>query len=281
MKMSTTNSPALDHTDERERQVKIISHSPIFYWWPVWVVGFLMAFLTYWGDHRMALVPTGTVAERNRQVEGHEGRRDVLVVPPHQQLPLDDVTDTLMQPRLQMAVSNSPGVLFTLVLLLVIVITNVHMRGMWSLVVIITIIFLSILFAALGWWDPILRAFGVLDIHINSLGYLSISLLLLAIWLLTFLLYDRRFYIVFSPGQFRVHLAVGMGETAYETLGMVVEKRREDVFRHWLLGFGSGDITVRTGGATPQQFEMPNVLFVGRKIDLIQQLLREREVVRT
>lgn len=48
--------------------------------------------------------------------------------PPGQQLPLDEVTDTLTQPRLQMAVSNGPGVLFTLVLLLVVVITNIHMR---------------------------------------------------------------------------------------------------------------------------------------------------------
>lgn len=70
-----------------------------------------------------------------------------------------------------------------------------------------------------------------------------------------------------------------MGETAYETLGMVVEKHRDDVFRHWLLGFGSGDITVTTGGANPQQFVMPNVLFAGRKIDVIQQMPREREVV--
>jgi len=229
----------------------------------------------------MALVPIGTEAERNRQVEGYEGPRDVLVVPPDRQLPVDIVTDTLMQPRLQMAVSNTPGVMFTLVLLLVIVITNIHMRGMWSLVVIMTVVFASLLFASQGWWDPILRAFGVLDIHINSFGYLSISLLLLAIWLLTFLLYDRRYYMVFSAGQFRTHLAIGMGETAYETLGMVVEKHRDDVFRHWLLGFGSGDITVTTGGASPQQFVMPNVLFAGRKIDVIQQMLREREVVRT
>ena len=84
------------------------------------------------------------------------------------------MTDTLAQPRLQMAVSNGPGVLFILVLLLVVVITNIYMRGMWSLIVILSILFLSILFATLRWWDPILRTFGVLDIHINSFGYLSI-----------------------------------------------------------------------------------------------------------
>ena len=36
--------------DERPTEVVIISHSPLFYWWPVWVVGFLMAVLTWWQD---------------------------------------------------------------------------------------------------------------------------------------------------------------------------------------------------------------------------------------
>ena len=47
---------------------------------------------------------------------------------------------------------------------------------------------------------------------------------------------------------------------------MVVHKRRDDLFRHWILGFGSGDLIVRTGGANPQAFELPNVLFVGPKL---------------
>jgi hypothetical protein len=76
-----------------------------------------------------------------------------------------------------------------------------------------------------------------------------------------------------------MHLAVGASETAYEALGMVVHKRRDDLFRHWILGFGSGDLIVRTGGANPQTFELPNVLFVGHKLQMAQQLLQEREVV--
>jgi len=85
--------------------------------------------------------------------------------------------------------------------------------------------------------------------------------------------------VTFSRGQFRVHLAVGAGETAYEVLGMVVHKRRDDLFRHWVLGLGSGDLIVRTGGANPQTIELPNVLFVGSKLRMAQRLLLEREVV--
>jgi hypothetical protein len=60
---------------------------------------------------------------------------------------------------------------------------------------------------------------------------------------------------------------------------MVVAKRRSDLFRHWLLGFGSGDLLVKAAGANAQQFEMHNVLFVESKLQLIQQLLKTREIV--
>ena len=66
---------------------------------------------------------------------------------------------------------------------------------------------------------------------------------------------------------------------AYDTVGMVVAKRRSDLFRHWLLGFGSGDLVVKTAGAQSQQFEVHNVLSVGKKLQLIQQLLHTQEVV--
>ena len=41
----------------------------------------------------------------------------------------------------------------------------------------------------------------------------------------------------------------------------------------------SGDLLVQTAGASPQQFEMHNVLFVGNKLQLVQQMLQTREVV--
>jgi hypothetical protein len=66
----------------------------------------------------------------------------------------------------------------------------------------------------------------------------------------------------------------------FDTRGMVVERHRDDLFRHWLLGFGSGDLTVRTGGSNSQQLELPNVLGIGGKLNLIHTMLQEREVVR-
>jgi hypothetical protein len=264
---------------ERDTIIKIVSHSDLFYWWPVWAVGFLMAFLTYQGDHRMALVPAGTVAERGRLVEGHDGPHDVLVAPPDKGLPANAETGGPAQPELRMAASAGPGAVFATVLLLVVLITNVRVRGVWTLVVLLGALFLSVLFALAGWWDHILHLAGAADVHINALGYLCISATLFVVWLVVVLFVDRLTYVTFSRGQFRMHVAVGAGETAYEVIGMVVHKRRDDLFRHWILGFGSGDLIVRTGGANPQTIELPNVLFVGAKLREAQQMLQEREVV--
>lgn len=276
MTQSEANAPA--GPSGGDSRIKIVSHSDLFYWWPVWAVGFVMAILTYYDGHVMAVVPTGTTAEVARHVEGHDGPRDVLVVPEGRSLPTDPTTLGPAQPHFRMAQSNNPGVVFATVLLLVILITNVRLRGVWSLVVVLAVLLLSVLFAWLGWWDEVLRTFEFADIHVNAFGYLCIASALFVVWLLVFVFLDRVTYATFARGQFRIHLFVGSGETAYEVAGMVLHKRRDDLFRHWLLGFGSGDLIVKTGGASPQTFELPNVLFVDSKLKVAQQMLQEREV---
>jgi hypothetical protein len=278
--MPITGSTEVADTYQADPYVKIVSHSDLFYWWPVWAVGFLMAALSYRDGHRVAFVPDGTIAERERQVAGYEGPRDVLIAPAKLKLPVDPATGDLLQPQLRMAVSNNLGAVFVTVLLVVILVTNVRLRGVWTLVALLFVALLSVIFALKGWWDEILRLIGMVDIHINVFGYLCISSTLLAIWLFVFFFVDRLTYVTFRRGQFQVHLSIGAGETAYEVLGMVIHKRRDDLFRHWILGLGSGDLIVKTGGTDPQTFDLPNVLFIGRKLALAQQMLQEREVVR-
>lgn len=273
MAAETTNAPMTS-----PREVVLISHSSIFYWWPVWLVGFLLAGLTYLGDHLMAVVPVGTVAESQRTIEGHEGPRDILVAPQGKTLPASREKDSIAHPRLRMAASNGPGMIFAITLCLVIVITNVHLRGLWSAIVLLGIALIAVLFAILGWWDPILGVLGLIDIHINAMGYFSIALFLFTIWSLTYLIYDRRNRMIFSPGQLRIRTAIGAGERVFDTFGMTVEKHRDDLFRHWLLGFGSGDLTIRAAGTNSERFEVPNVLNVNKKLAMIQRLLQERQV---
>jgi hypothetical protein len=128
------------------------------------------------------------------------------------------------------------------------------------------------------WWDDILNAFYGLHVFINLAGYLLLSTALCVAWALATFVFDRRSYIVFTPGQIRVVEQIGSRERTYDTTGMTVEKHRDDWFRHIFLGFGSGDLSVRTAGADRNEIVMPNVALIGFKIDPIQQLIRQRQI---
>jgi hypothetical protein len=261
-----------------QREVLIYSHSALFYWWPVWAVGFLMALITFVDGHRLAVVPMDTKAEAARQVEGHQDPRDVLIVPKGAKLPRDAYTQDPIQPYLHMAHSKNLGIVYATVLLIIIVISNVPLRGLWSLLVILFIVLLVVIFALAGWWGWILERLTLLDIRINAGGYIFISLVLFIIWAVTVFIFDHRTYVAVTPGQVRVCLAVGAGETVYDPTGMTFQKRQDDLFRHWIVGLGSGDLIIHRQGTT-DHIDMPNVLFVGAKVRQIETLIKERKVV--
>lgn len=269
-----STAPPIEH----KRELIVISHSSLFYWWPVWAFGFLMAAITWFGGERMITVPKDTKPAPNQTVPGFDGERDVLVLPKDKHL-AKDRSGNPAEPKLRMTSNKNLGVLFCVVLLLVVAITNIPLRGLWSFIVIIILVGLSIIFAILGWWENIIEYLGFLDIRINLAGYIVISSVLFVLWLVIFVLFDRQIYMVFSPGQFRVRLEIGDAETAYDTAGMTIQKQRSDLFRHWVLGLGSGDLIVRTAGAQAHHFDMPNVLFLGRKVREIEDLLRSKQVV--
>src|SRR5262245_48559602 len=192
--MSSATQPPPSPPTERRQEVVVISHSPLFYWWPVWAVGFLMAVLTYLYGHQVAFVPPGTVAQRGMRIEGYDGARDVLIAPAGQELPAASELDDPKQPRLWMMASNDPGIIWATTLCLVILLSQISLRGLLSLVVLVVLVFTTVLLAILGLWDPILQAVRVIDIHITGFSYLAISLFVFALWLITFLLFDRKVY---------------------------------------------------------------------------------------
>jgi hypothetical protein len=284
-------APHPAYTPPEAKEIIIVSHSMLFYWWPVWAVGLLLGILSFVEGRLVAIVPDGTDASRKHPiaVTNPDGTtktepREGYILPRGKHLlpdrPEDNLPDKPDEPHLRMTSHSSYGVLWATVLLLVIVITNVPLRGLWSVVVIIFIVLIAVIFALLGWWDAILGAIKLLDIRINAGGYFFISLILFGIWILTMLLFDRQIYMVFTPGQLRVCQEIGGGETAYDTTGMVIQKQRSDLFRHWILGLGSGDVVVRTSGANSHEFQMHNVLFVGHKLQMIEQMQRDRPVVK-
>jgi hypothetical protein len=271
-----------------EHEIWIISHSNLFYWWPVWAVGFLMGLLTIIDNHRMVVVPSHAELARGANVElpPEQGKtttykdRDVVILPENQHLPLSGSHAEAKEAGLRhMANSQVYGVIFAITLLLVIVITNVPLRGMWSVVVIITVILLTIILALSGFLVRLVEWIQLLDIRVNAAGYIFVALALFLIWVITFVFFDRQIYMVFTPGQLKVRTEIGGGEKAYDTAGMTIEKQRSDLFRHWILGLGSGDLVVNTAGAHVQHFDLPNVLFIGKKVQAIEDMLREKKVL--
>jgi hypothetical protein len=291
--MSTT--PHATPVTPARQELKIVSHSNLFYWWPVWVVGYLMAVITLIHGTLLAVVPEKTVAVKDIAA-GSEGKvraevvgqattshtdvnnRSALLFPENFNWK-EDEKKLLKEPKIHMSSSKGPGIIFFTVVLLVIFITNVSLRGLWSVLVIVLVILAATLLSVFRVWDDVFDLLGLLDIRVSMGGFIAVSTALLVLWLVAFFFFDPRMYMIFSAGQIRYCLEVGDAEHVHDTTNMSVRKQRDDVFRHWILGLGSGDLIVTTGGAKPETFDLPNVLFIGGKLKQIEELLRSRPVV--
>jgi len=264
--------------------VVVYQHSSLFYWWPVWFFGFLFAAITYFGDHRMAIIPSGTTAMKDVAIVDSNGvptKRDVLILKDkaHHLTHKDEAgQDVVTQPTIFISQYRSLGAVYLFILLLVIFITNITLRGQWSLVVSIVLIALAIIFWLAHFWEPIFQRLTNMSIYINLGGYMMISLVVFILWVLNFFIFDRQIYVVFTPGQVRLCLEIGSGETIYDSFGMTVQKKRSDFFRHTILGFGSGDITLRFS-RIENPIELHNVLNANSILKRIQQMTKEKIVV--
>lgn len=258
-------------------EIRVYGHSDLFYWWPVWVVCFLMAGLTFLDGHVMAVVPQGTKVEQVQTGPGNEKTQDALVVPPGQSVPPATATSNDPSPQLRVAANNTYGVVFTGVLLLVVTITNLTLRGLASVIAIGLIVIVGLTVSLMGWWDQILAWLGGVDVRMNAGGYLAIGIPIFVLWVFATFIYDHYTYLIVTRGQVRLRREVGDGEMAVDASGLLLEKKRDDLFRHWLLGLGSGDLHVKTGGPSNLDFHLHNVLFLGTKLARIQDLIREKE----
>lgn len=229
------NVPSAESAENREgpTEVRLYSHSNFFYWWPVWAVGYLMALITSLHGHSEAI-----------------GGNHVLIDP-----------------------SKNLGVVFTLTIFLVILITNVTLRGASSAIVLLTVAFMTLLLAYMGWWGDVLERLGLVAIYMNLGFYVVFSTLVFGLWAISVFFYDRLSYWKVTAGQVTHEAVVGGAQRSYDTRGMVFEKQRADLFRHWVLGMGSGDLVISTTGAKPETVAVPNVLFLSSKLRQIQHLI--------
>jgi hypothetical protein len=171
------------------------------------------------------------------------------------------------------------GTIYLLILLVVIFITNVPLRGLWSFVAIMAVVVLALIITLFHGWDTLFESVADLKVYINLAGYLTMSTAVFIIWAVATYGFDRRTFIIFSPGQIKVCEHVGASVRTYDAVGVTFEKQRDDLFRHYILGFGSGDLIVRTAGAERHEIRLQNVLGIGWKLKPIEDLLREKTTV--
>ncbi|GBD35688.1 hypothetical protein HRbin36_00802 [bacterium HR36] len=264
-------------------EIRVYGHSMIFYFWPLWFFGYIFGFYTWLSD--TYLLPV------NRQELEKHGEMHVTIIKedgasvikarlgdPGQKDEQKKGREFLVRERV--AASKNPGVLYALLLLLVIFITNVPLRGLYSLVALLLVIALALLFAYMDWWEVIFSWFGRLSIHMNMGFYIFFSTVLFILWAFAFFVYDRLSYWEIARGQVRHVWWVTGAVKSYDTTGMHFDKLRDDLFRHIFLGFGSGDLVmtpgVRAPDVSPEELTIRNVLLIGPKLKRILRLIAER-----
>jgi hypothetical protein len=171
--------------------------------------------------------------------------------------------------------SSALGLTYLSILLLLIVFTNVRLRGINSVLALLAVAFLTVLLAWLGWWDDIARVIPHLWVHMNTGFYLVFSTGLLMVWSVMFFVFDRMTYWRIRPGQMTEEHLVGGGAESFDTNGLRFQKLSSDFFRA-VLGFGAGDLKATTTGARGTVIEIPNVILVDRKVHAIEKLISVR-----
>jgi hypothetical protein len=287
MSTTTTNPPAPAASGRfppagprGPRQIKLVSHSPIFYWWPIWLLGYLMALITLVDNHRLAILPSGAeVRELSADKDGRTRYELTVAGTPTKSLDLAVRNTGTDRPTFRTRVSERAwmGPLYCVILLLTIVITNVPLRGLWSFLVLLMLVLLALVFSVFGVWEELLAAFGNLHIYINMAGYLFIATAVLVLWVVSVFIFDQRTYMVVTPGQIQVCEHIGASVRNFPAEVVNFEKQRDDLFRHWILGFFSGDLIIHV--ANREEIRLPNVLWIGWRLEEVQQILREKATV--
>lgn len=224
-------------TEQVRQEIRLYSHSPLAYWWPVWLVGFILAGISYFGGHEVQIDPN---------------------------------VRSVFYP------SADLGVVFILTLFCVILITNVTVRGIASALVVVCAVLVVVVISYFGIWDPLLYWFAGLNIYLNTGAYFWFATLMFVTWFITVFIVDHMSYWAIKPGQITQNHLLGASSKSFDTQNITIEKFRSDLFRHWILGMGSGDLRIETQGAHREDVFLPNVFFIGSKIGEIQNLIATR-----
>jgi hypothetical protein len=250
-------------------EIIIYGHTTLFYWWPVWFFGFLFGLITYTSGDRIAIVPSASEYVKSEKVIKVSG--DL----PERALAIGE------NGRFGVHISSHPtlGVLYVFIIIVCIMITSVPLRGVSSLVAIVVIALIIVSISALGWWEHIFFWFGNLRVFNNMGFYVLTSTVLFILWAFVFFVFDRMNYWRVTPGQITHKYVFGGGERSFDTAALAFEKKRDDLFRHMVLGFGSGDLVMdpmKAGGAAKEDLQIYNVLFISSKLRQMDELVAKQ-----
>ena len=275
-----------DYGPSKQSEIKLISHSLLFYWWPVPVLAFFLAFVTFVENSRLAVVPAGTkiVAlddagpTNTITMQFPDSYKRGTFVDAVNLTKYNAEQNLKDEPVFKARISGKswPGGLFITCLILTILVTNVPLRGLWSFLVIVMVIMFALIFALLDLWDKIFSLLGDLHIHINMAGYVTIGVITLVIWAMATFVFDRRTFVVFTPGQVKLCEHIGDSVQIYNADTVQLQKQRDDLFRHYIYGLGSGDLIIRIGGPDRREIRMSNIAFLGLRLAKVEDLLRVR-----
>jgi hypothetical protein len=231
---------------ERLQSIRIYGHSNFFYWWAVWVYGFVCALLTYVIGHKVELA--------------------------------DNVKEVYVADYAWVGIS------FVAVLLIVAFFTNYRLKGSASFIAILIIAVASLLMYIFHWWEIVFRIFPALLIYMNLAFYISVSSVLMILWLLATFVLDHLTYWEFTPGQVTRHQLLGEGAESFDAHGMHIDRIADDILINKILGLrwltlGTADLKVVTAGAERRSFTIENVWRANLRDDQIRELAVVRPAV--
>ena len=218
-------------SSQGQNELRFYGQSTLMYWWPVWLVASVIAFLTW----KQGIVISGPEFE--------------MRVHPNRGL----------------------GVIFLAVLSIVVLVTNVHMRGLTSIVVILSCLLGTMLLAYYKQWEGIFRLYGVTAIYINLTFYVIFVAAHFFLWAFVVFVTDRLSFYRLKPGQLTRENLFGMGRKSWNTSNVRFEKVMDNPFRNWILGLGSGDLVITT--IDNEKITIRNVPFLGSKINKMERLI--------
>ncbi|MGJ8655602.1 MAG: hypothetical protein ACSHX6_04055 [Akkermansiaceae bacterium] len=214
------------------------SHSEFFYYWPLWLVSFIFGDITLFFGSHVAV----------------EGLDTSLLV----------MKDT------------GYGLTYILVLAFSLFATGVNLRGVWALLTLICAVFVAFIMLYFGVWDSALSWAINQPVYLNHGFYLAIGVMLFIPWCLVVFLFDTRKYVKIEANTVTIVNEIGEGARAFDTIGVMMEKKLDNFFKHYLLGFGSGDLVIRTSGGKSEELFLPNVLRVDRVLRELEQVRSQR-----